>query len=274
MEQYEESIIPQIESVYHTFTPLEKTIGDFFIHNTKQMDFSSKHISQLLYVSEASLSRFAKKCGFQGYREFLYKYKQSFVPGKDKITADFTKQVLNTYQELLNKSYALLDQAQMERIVQLLSTKKRVYVYGRGSSGLTAQEMKLRFMRIGVNIEAITDSHIMKMNSVILNSDCLVFGISVSGTTEDVISSLKAAKAREATTILVTSHRDKSLTEFSDEILLVTSKEHLENGNAISPQFPVLVMTDILYAYYKQMDKQNKEAMHEYTLHTLRTPTI
>ena len=73
---------------------------------------------------------------------------------------------------------------------------------------------------------------------------------------------------------MVTSHRDKSLTEFSDEILLVTSKEHLENGNAISPQFPVLVMTNILYAYYKQMDKQNKEAMHEYTLHTLRTPTI
>ena len=269
MEQYEESIIPQIESVYHTFTSLEKNIADFFIHNTKQMDFSSRHISQLLYVSEASLSSFAKKCGFQGYREFLYNYKQCFVPGRDKITADFTKQVLNTYQELLNKSYTLIDQAQMERIVLLLSAKKRVYVYGRGSSGHAAQEMKLRFMRIGVNIEAITDSHVMKMNSVILDSDCLVFGISVSGTTEDVVSSMRAAKARNASTIMITSRRDKALAQFSDEILLVTSKEHLENGSVISPQFPVLVMADILYAYYKQMDKQTKEAMHEYTLRSL-----
>ncbi len=269
MEHYEKSIIPLIESVYHTFTPLEKTIGDFFIHNTNDMDFSSKHISGLLYVSEASLSRFAKKCGFHGYREFLYEYKQNFIPSKDKITSDFTKLVLNTYQELLNKSYSLIDGAQMERVARLLSEKKRVYVYGRGSSGQVAQEMKLRFMRVGVNIEAITDSHIMKMNSVVLDSECLVIGITVSGQTQEVMVSMKAAKMREATTILFTSHRNKEAAEYCDDILLIASKEHLENGRAISPQFPILIMTDILYAYYLQMDKLSKEAMHEYTMQTL-----
>ena len=70
-------IIPLIESYYHTFTPLERTIADFFIHNTEEQDFSSKNISGLLYVSEASLSRFAQKCGFHGYREFIYEYKQT-----------------------------------------------------------------------------------------------------------------------------------------------------------------------------------------------------
>ena len=47
-------------------------------------------------------------------------------------------------------------------------------------------------MRIGLNIEAVTDSHIMKVNSVILDENCLVIGISVSGQTADIISSLKA----------------------------------------------------------------------------------
>ena len=77
-------IIPLIESYYHTFTPLERTIADFFIHNTEEQDFSSRNISGLLYVSEASLSRFAQKCGFHGYREFIYEYKQSWhqVPKK------------------------------------------------------------------------------------------------------------------------------------------------------------------------------------------------
>ena len=65
-------IIPLIESYYHTFTPLERTIADFFIHNTEEQDFSSRNISGLLYISEASLSRFAQKCGFHGYREFIY----------------------------------------------------------------------------------------------------------------------------------------------------------------------------------------------------------
>ena len=92
---------------------------------------------------------------------------------------NFEVSEFNTYQELLNKANALLDKAQIAHITRLLVSKPRVYVYGRGSSGLVAQEMKLRFMRIGLNIEAITDSHIMKVNSVILDESCLVIGISV-----------------------------------------------------------------------------------------------
>ena len=33
MEHFEKSIIPVIESVYPSFTPLERTVADFFIHN-------------------------------------------------------------------------------------------------------------------------------------------------------------------------------------------------------------------------------------------------
>lgn len=269
MKSHEKSIIPLIESIYHTFTPLEKTIADFFIHNRKEMDFSSKHIAKLLFVSEASLSRFAKKCNFNGYREFVYQYKQNFVPGRDKITSDFIQNVMNTYQELLNKSYALIDSAQMDRIAHLLTSKKRVYIYGVGSSGIAAQEIKLRFMRVGVNIEAITDSHVMKMNSVILDEDCFVIAISISGQTEEVIQSLKAAKQRGSSTLLMTSHKSKEFLSFCDELLLFAVKEHLESGKVISPQFPILVMTDILYAYYLQLDTLNKEALHDYTLSAL-----
>lgn len=270
MEQYEKSIIPLIESIYDNFTPLEKTIADFFIQNTQRIDFSSRNISKLLYVSEASLSRFAKKCGFKGYREFLFRYEQGFE--EFKIVANsYSKQVLTTYQELLNKSYSLLDEIQLRRIANLLSTKKRIYVYGKGSSGFVAQEMKLRFMRIGVNIESITDSHIMKMNSVLLSSDCLVIGISVSGKTSEVIRSLQAAKYQGAITILMTSHNEKTFQSFCDEILLFAVKENLENGKIISPQFPILVMADILYSHFLQADKFHKEALHSYTLNELQS---
>lgn len=103
MEHFEKSIIPVIESVYPSFTPLERTVADFFIHNTDESDLSARHVSELLYVSEASLSRFAKKCGYTGYREFVYRYQEGLnaaLPGTD----DHIKQVLNTYQELLNKA--------------------------------------------------------------------------------------------------------------------------------------------------------------------------
>lgn len=82
MEYYMKSVIPMIESNYENFTTVEKTIADFFIQNRNKEDFSSKAIAEKLYVSEASLSRFAKKCGYRGYREFMYQYEESFQEKK------------------------------------------------------------------------------------------------------------------------------------------------------------------------------------------------
>lgn len=271
MTGYEKSIVPLIESVYPSFTPLEKTIGDFFIHNTQKMDFSAKNISQLLFVSEASLSRFSQKCGFKGYREFLFHYKQGLTEERNPLPPASTqsKRVLDTYQELLSKSHTLLKEEQIQQIASLLSSRERIYVYGKGSSGLVAQEMQLRFMRLGVPMEAITDTHIMKMNSVLLNENCFVIGISVSARTPEVIQSLHTAKCLGAATLLISSHKPTNAPDFCDDVLLVPVKENLENGKAISPQFPVLILVDILYACFLQTDTRRKEALHEFTLSVL-----
>lgn len=269
MKEYQKSIIPHVEALYDSFTPSEKTIADFFIHNTEEVDVSSKNLSKKLFVSEASISRFAKKCGFDGYREFIFVYKQSFEKSTPNITNSYTKQVLNTYEELLNKSYTLIDEKQIQRVVDMISNKKRIYIYGRGSSGLVAQEVKLRLMRLGVNVEAISDSHIMKMNSVLMDNECLVIGISISGNTKEVINSLKEAHQRGSSIVLITSKQDEEMDKYCDEILYVAVKEHLENGKAISPQFPVLVIVDIFYAHFLQSDRLRKEELHSNTLHAL-----
>ena len=260
-------IIPHIESIYNSFTPLEKTIADYFIKNTDRSDLSSKHVAARLYVSEASLSRFAKKCGFHGYREFLFYYDQGPEP-HPVVESSRSGQVLTMYQELLNKSCSLLDEEQMVRLTRLFTEKKRVYVYGVGSSGVAAEEMKFRFMRIGVNIEAVTDLHLIKMNFVLLDPDCLVMGISISGRPE-IVSALRAAKQQGAATVLVTSCKDKSCDEFCDEVLLCAVQKNLSNGKAISPQFPVLVMVDILFAHILAGDKFRREALHDSTLRAL-----
>lgn len=266
--QKTKAMIPLLESIYESFTPLEKNIADFYLHEQGELDLSARTVAKKLYVSEASLSRFAQKCGFKGYREFLFYYEQSKKKEQEYIPTGKIAPVLHTYQELLDKTSHIFDEVQIERLVQLFSTKKRIYVYGRGSSGFVAQEMKLRFMRLGVNIEAITDDHVMRINTVLLDKTCLVIGISVSGTNEDVIECLKAASIQEATTVFISARKDKSF-EFCDEILLVASKQYLENGKAISPQFPVLIMIDILYSYFLSSDKYYREALHSFTLDVL-----
>mgnify|MGYP000178783463 FL=1 len=202
MDYYVKSVIPIIESNYENFTALEKNIADFFMKNEEKMDFSAKEIAKHLFVSEASLSRFAKKCGFRGYREFIYQYEESFEE-KNKELTGHTRTVLNMYQELLNKTYSLMDEAQIIRICEKLGQAKRVFVCGKGSSGLAAREMRLRFMRIGVDINSIQDPDLMRMQAVFQKEGCLVIGISISGESEDVCYLLEEIKKRGADTILI-----------------------------------------------------------------------
>lgn len=268
MEYYVKSVVPMIESNYDNLTMVEKTIAEFFIRNRKKMDFSAKCISELLYVSEASLSRFAKKCGYRGYREFVYQYEETFVEKKESMTGN-TRMVLNAYQELLNKTYNLVDESQVARIGRYLNQSKRVFVCGRGSSGLTAEEMEFRFMRIGVDIDSIKDADLMRMQAVFQDKESLVFGISISGEKEEVLYLLRKAHRRGAKTVLLTAKNKGIFEEFCDEIVLLPSLRHLNHGNVISPQFPVLVMIDIIYSYFVEQDKFAREILHDNTLRAL-----
>lgn len=268
MEKFENNVIPIIESNSDNFTNVEKRIASFFINNKEEVDFSAKSIAARLFVSEASLSRFSKKIGFPGYREFIFQYKK-ILTKEEKVVESYIKEALNTYEELLNKSYTLIDSTQIKRIVHLFNQKKRIFIYGIGSSGLAAIEMKMRFTRLGLDIEAITDSHMMAVNSVRLNENCIVIGISISRTTKEVISAMDMAKERGSATVLMTSKRLHADKELYDEVVLVAVKKNLDYGNIISPQFPVLIMIDIIYANYIRENKKQSEATYDSTLHVI-----
>ncbi len=265
MSNHDNSIIPLMETLYSNFTNTERVVADFFINNNMKQDFSAESISSKLFVSNASLSRFAKKCGFKGYREFIYRYEQTFNEELQNV-GKLKKKVLNTYQKLLDKSYTLTDEAQLKRVSEMLVKYKKVYVYGIGSSGIVAMEFKIRFMRLGLNVESVVDAHIMQMNSVLVDEDTLVIGFTVSGKTKIVIDSLKAAKKRKAKTIIVTSNNDFRLNDFCDEIILIAVTKNLAIGNVISPQFPILVVVDILYSHFLNINYNEKTSVLNDTL--------
>lgn len=267
--EYLKSVVPIIESNYDNFTAVEKKIADFFIYNKERMDFAAKEVAGRLYVSEASLSRFAKKCGYRGYRDFIYQYEENFVEKKSSMTGNI-RTVLNVYQELMNKTYNLVDENQIESICRYMARASRVFVGGLGSSGLSAREMELRFMRVGVDIHSMDHADMMKMRAVFQDKSCLVFGITISGETEEVLFLLKESHNKGARTVLFTAKNKSEFSEFCDEVVLLPSLLHLNHGNVISPQFPVLVMMDICYAHFLMQDKYLKETLHDSTLQALR----
>ena len=264
--QFEKDMEPLIELHYNNLTQVERGIADFFLQNREEMDFSAKNMAKVLFTSEATLSRFAQKCGFDGYRQFIYRYREGLQNEKDNPVEVGTRHIMKTYQELLNKSYSLLDEKQIKRVSRLIAEKRKVFIYGKGSSGIAAQEFKMRLMRLGIDIESITDSHVMTMSSAVLKEDTLALGITVSGKTNEVVRVVKTAKSKGASTAIISSVHLRKWDAFCDEVLPVPTKEKLDLGKLISPQFPVLILCDILYTNVLGYDRKDKEALHDLTL--------
>ena len=259
-----------ILKIYDELTPVEKSVADFFLSNTKLMDFNSKNLSKLLYVSEATLSRFAKKCSYKGFRELIYVYKKDLSASvQEKDISTLSMRVHDNYLKLLNESFELLDEPQMKRIANLVNQCKRVCVYGMGSSGFAANELRLRLMRTGLYVEAITDSQMIQMYSALMDSDNLVIAISLSGNTKEILTGICLAKKRNAKVVLITANKNVKEIEYCDEVLHVATSKNLDGGTMISPQFPILVMIDIFYTYYFENDSFFKSEKHKQTLSAL-----
>ena len=264
MLSYNKSVIPVIESAYDDLTNVEKSIADYFINYVNGEDLSSKAVSQRLFVSEASLSRFSKKLGFRGYREFLFAFQGSTK--SEKNLDILTRQVLNSYQKVLEKTYSLIDNEQMIRLAQMLDLYERVYVYGIGSSSVVAREFKLRFMRLGLDVDYLAEAHSIRMNITRVNELSLVIGISVSGRTEEVVEGLKTAKEKGAKTIMLSGAKVYEYRSFYDELVLMGGLKNLAISDKISPQIPALIMIDILYTHYLHYNKANKDEKLKMTL--------
>ncbi|MCP9017751.1 MurR/RpiR family transcriptional regulator [Streptococcus sp. CF8-6] len=250
-----------IDLHFEELTELEQEIARYFLQaETIQDDLSSQQVTQKLHISQAALTRFSKKCGFTGYREFVFQYQhQASKPDTHSHKhSPLTKRVLRSYSIMREQTQDLIDEEQLERVAQLIDDAERVYFFGTGSSGLIAREMKLRFMRLGVVCEALTDQDGFAWTTSIMDENCLVLGFSLSGTTQSVLDSLLDAKEMGAKTILFTSAPNKNSQAYT-ETVLVASHSQSSYIQRISAQLPMLILIDLIYAYFLEINRESKE---------------
>jgi DNA-binding MurR/RpiR family transcriptional regulator len=101
-------------------------------------------------------------------------------------------------------------------------------------------------MRMGMNAEAQQDAHIIAMTAALAGDQDVVFGISTSGGTVDLVEAFRRAKKNGATTIALTANGESALASVSDITLLVPSKEMPLQGGSFSTKIAQMNLLDVL----------------------------
>lgn len=238
-------------------------------------DLSASIVAEELHISESSLTRFAKKCGFSGYREFIYTFKNESTTREDRSAKEIeykelTNAVINNYNGILEDTFSLIDEEAIENVIEMVIEAKRVHLYGIGSSGLVAVELRSRLMRLGIQCDVITDHDLLLMSLAVTTDDSVVIAFSLSSKTKAILEALEEAHNNGAKTVLFTANARKELNIFVDEIILVANRKELNHGTKISPQFPILVMVDIFYTYLLNNDINSRGKIFLSTLEAIQ----
>lgn len=266
-------VLDRIGSMQESMTSSARRIAEFVLTQPEPIiQCSIAELSQHIGVGEATIIRFCRTLGFKGFQEFkmelaielssLQQEDQSILD-KD-ITVDdnaelIGKKLKNTLSKVLTETLNLIDFEQINTVTQLMKTANSVYFFGVGSSGITAEDAKHKFMRIGLSVDALTNNHFMYMKASILKTGDLAIGISHSGTSVETIKALQLAQAAGATTVALTHNPKSAICQHAHWVLLNGNRQGRLQGDSIGTKIAQLFVLDVIYSLLVKDDIDGRQ---------------
>lgn len=212
-------------------------------------------------TSEATVVRTARLLGYPGYRDLrlalagLAAHQQSGrAPALttdiavDDPLPDVVTKLAQAERQTLADTAAALDTGQLAAAVSAAASARRIDVYGVGASGLVAQDLVQKLLRIGLVAHAHSDPHLAVTNAVQLKAGDVAVAITHSGSTRDVIEPLRVAFERGATTVVITGRADGMITQYADHVLATASARESElRPAAMASRTGQLLIVDCLF---------------------------
>ncbi|EJN55279.1 MurR/RpiR family transcriptional regulator [Loigolactobacillus coryniformis] len=243
-----ENIMQLVEAQYADFSRQERKVALKVLQEPEKIQqLSINHLAASVGVSNATITRFVKKMQCANFQEFKLRLAKLVpvapsLPTKGTIADD----VYNFYQKVLQATQQLLDPATLAAVVQVIQHSQRLYLFGLGSSGYTANEMTQRLIRMGITAFAMTDSHMMYITSGIMQPGDTVLVLSTSGNTVEVNQAVTVAKKNGAQIIAITGFSHSPLQEQSDLAVVVKNSNFVDNSRFVNSQFALTYVLDII----------------------------
>lgn len=256
--------LSKISNIRSQLSPSEIKIADYILACPEQVThFSSQELAQQADVSQSSIVKFTQKIGFKGFTAFKLAVSED-LGRKHAIKTDNVGHLYNGIgrdddletmakklaQEKINsivETTQALDNATLERVLDVINQAGRVQLVGIGGSALTAKDLWYKLLKIGVTTLFAQDSHVQISIAQTLRPGDVQLVVSYSGVSRDVLAAAELAKRNGATLVAVTSFRSTQLRQMADLVLDTVADENELRISSISSRTAQNTITDILF---------------------------
>ena len=213
-------------------------------------------------ASQTTVVRLCKELRYSGYKEFRMAMAESRGRRRDAdllgldlppqaVRGDeievLAKQVIRINADILADTLKLIDPEAIRRAIDLMLSATHIHLVGFGSSAPLAFDIYQRLLRLGVAASYDFDPHIVAIIGATASPGAVLFGISYSGTTRDLVETLEIAHARNLRSIVLTSFAASPAARVADVTLLSALRSTGRPTEAISSRISQLAIIDVLF---------------------------
>jgi len=252
------SCISRVKEFYDVFTSSEKQIADYILANSSDaLELTSVEMSEIVGVSPATVIRFSKAMGFSGYSDMKLDLARDvenltqnevneLIQSGDTMT-EMAKKYASSFTRVITDTMSLIKDRELETAVDVLKRAETIYIYGVGASGLVAEDLQKKLVRINKRCVYYTDYNLGLASAIHITKKDAVLAISYSGQTKEVNMAAELGQKVGAKVIAISRCRKSRLTSLTDVNLFIPSTEREVRIGAMQSRTAQLFVTDLLY---------------------------
>lgn len=252
------SVLTQTTKMYESFTAVEKRIADVVIQQPdKVVNMTVKEIAADSHTSEAAIVRFSKRIGLKGIKALKTELAKELHTihterGSSKIsihdsTQDIMEKVFHNSIQALYNTDKVISARVIEEAAEYLLNARKVVLFAVGETAVVTLDLKLKLQRIGIWAEHVSDQHNMMALLSQMEPEDVLFVVSTSGRTKEIVEVMKAAKKQQIEQILITQNVNSPARKIADAVILMTEEENNIKVATMTARIVQLAIVDALF---------------------------
>lgn len=245
-----------IKMHYEKLGSAEQKVANFVLNSPNQLiPLSISELAKACDTSEATVTRFSKKLGFEGYQQMKIAVAQETgTPLRTNISSDdspfdILEKVCDDIYCSLEKTKKRIDKQTLKTVCEKILSAKEILLFGLGNSASVATDAAHKLLRLGLKAHAYTDNHMQAIAASHSDKNCVAIGISHSGSSKDIVRTLKTCQDNGATTVAFTNIGKSPIYRVSDYVLNTVADETNYSILGLNSRISQLAIIDTLYSY-------------------------
>ena len=254
-------VIDLIFSSFDEFSESEKKVANYIINNRKKIiEMTIVELASLSGVSEATVSRFCRKCNMKSFHHLKITLAKEIVEDDENnisVSSDVSENnikgslqnILANKIEEIKQTIFSINEIELSKILEVLKKANSVQFVAVGNTIPVALDGTYKFNQIGIPAVSNTIWETQLAYTYNLKKEDVVIIISNSGASKRLFTIAKVASEIGATTISITNNENSPIAKITTYHIKTATREKLFLDEYYFSRISAFVVIEILYLF-------------------------